>query len=161
MDNAQKAIMIGVGLFITIIIISAVLLITNLGTGMVNNARTELGTMSTALQSQILDAYDGATMSGSELLAALRQYATSTTVSVIVTNGTDKIYVGAGKITLPETVTDYSKYVVGGIADCEVESASNPGYSEFAQSIYANKYYKTAVCYDKSGKLVGFAAIQL
>ena len=42
MDNAQKAIMIGVGLFITIIIISAVLLITNLGTGLINNAQGQL-----------------------------------------------------------------------------------------------------------------------
>ena len=34
MDNAQKAIMIGVGLFITIIIIAAVMLITGMGQDM-------------------------------------------------------------------------------------------------------------------------------
>ena len=59
MDNAQKAIMIGVGLFITIIIISAVLLITNLGTGLIGDAQTQLGNISTSLQNQILQSYDG------------------------------------------------------------------------------------------------------
>ena len=62
MDNAQKAIMIGVGLFITIIIISAVLLITNLGTGLINNAQGQLSSISKALQNQITSSFDGRTL---------------------------------------------------------------------------------------------------
>lgn len=42
MDNASKAIMIGVGLFITVIIISAVLVVVNLGTGAMNNATNSM-----------------------------------------------------------------------------------------------------------------------
>ena len=42
MDNAQKAIMIGVGLFITIIIISSVLLISNMGTNLITSAQSQL-----------------------------------------------------------------------------------------------------------------------
>ena len=45
MDNASKAIMIGVGLFITVIIISAVLVVVNLGTGAMNNATNSMGDM--------------------------------------------------------------------------------------------------------------------
>ena len=45
MDNATKAIMIGVGLFITVIIISAVLVVVNLGRGAMNNATNSMGDM--------------------------------------------------------------------------------------------------------------------
>ena len=168
MENAQRALMIGVGLFITIIIISAILLITNLGTGLINDARSELGNLSTALQSQLLDAYDGKTISGSELLAALRQYATSTTVSVSVYNsgsgGNGQFFIGAGVLDVPG-YTDKNKYVVGGISNCRIiESTTHlytSRYSEFASRISLTRYYRTAVCYDSNGKLLGFAAIRL
>lgn len=91
MDNAQKAIMIGVGLFITIIIISAVLLITNLGTGLIGNAQTQIGTMSTSLQNQILSSYDGKVMTGTEVLSAITTYQNSTEVSIVVYNGATEV----------------------------------------------------------------------
>ncbi|MDD2627421.1 MAG: hypothetical protein PHR25_02655 [Clostridia bacterium] len=84
MDNAQKAIMIGVGLFITIIIISAVLLIVNLGTGLVDDATSELGTMSTGLQNQILQNYDNKTLSGVQVRSAIQQYLNSTEMTVVL-----------------------------------------------------------------------------
>ena len=86
MDNAQKAIMIGVGLFITIIIISAVLLITNLGTGLITNAQGQLSSISKALQNQITAAYDGKTMTGAEVVAACQQYENSEMSVVVAVN---------------------------------------------------------------------------
>ena len=82
MDNAQKAIMIGVGLFITIIIISAVLLITNLGTGLINNVQGQLSNISAAVQSQITGSYDGKTMTGNDVISAVQQYQNSNDISV-------------------------------------------------------------------------------
>lgn len=82
MDNAQKAIMIGVGLFITIIIISAVLLIVNLGTGLVDDATAELSTMSSSLQNQILQSYDNKVLSGVQVRSAVQQYLRSTDMVV-------------------------------------------------------------------------------
>ena len=84
MDNAQKAIMIGVGLFITIIIISAVLLIVNLGTGLVDDATGELGTMSTSLQNQILQSYDNKLLSGVQVRSAIQQYMSSADMTVVL-----------------------------------------------------------------------------
>lgn len=103
MDNAQKAIMIGVGLFITIIIISAVLLIVNLGTGLVDDATSELGTMSTSLQNQILQSYDNKTLSGVQVRSAIQQYMRANDMTVILAGvvGPDKkitATVGAIKI---------------------------------------------------------------
>lgn len=53
MDNATKAIMIGVGLFITVIIISAVLVVVNLGTGAMNNASNSMGSVLENLKSPL------------------------------------------------------------------------------------------------------------
>ena len=50
MDNAQKAIMIGVGLFITIIIIAAVMLITGMGQDMINSSTSQVSNISSSLQ---------------------------------------------------------------------------------------------------------------
>ena len=88
MDNAQKAIMIGVGLFITIIIISAVLLIVNLGTGLVDDATSELGTMSTSLQNQILQSYDNKVLSGVQVRSAIQQYMTASDMTVVLMKNT-------------------------------------------------------------------------
>lgn len=99
MDNAQKAIMIGVGLFIAIIIISAVLLITNIGTDLINNARNQMSNISTALQNQVTAAFDGKTVTGSEVIAACQQYENSDKISVriVVTGGTDGTVFETGK----------------------------------------------------------------
>lgn len=87
MDNAQKAIMIGVGLFITIIIISAVLLITNMGSSTINKSATELGTISDSTQNQIIKDYDGKMISSTEALELIKKYyAGKDGVSIFFTN---------------------------------------------------------------------------
>lgn len=157
MDNAQKAIMIGVGLFITIIIISAVLLITNLGTGLMNDASSELGSISGVLRSQILDNYDGKTKTGSEMLAAVRQYANSDSVAIVLTQGGETYHIGAGVITLPSGELSYK---AGGITGGSIAEGTTKSYSEMADKIPAQKYYSTAVVYDVEGNVIGIAAKQ-
>ena len=166
MDNAQKAIMIGVGLFITIIIISAVLLISNLGTGLINDASENLGAMTTGLQNQILSSYDGKVLSGTQLRAAVQQYSGSNQLCVAICNATEVgtwEYIGAGKLTSlkvgKDAVTKADQLKEGGITgDYEKGGAST--YSVVGPKISTNRYYKTAVVYDSQGKLIGFVAIQ-
>lgn len=74
MDNAQKAIMIGVGLFITIIIIAAVMLITGIAQGLINEGTNKLSTVSTTLQSQLTSQYDNVQVTGAQVLAAVQKY---------------------------------------------------------------------------------------
>ena len=100
MDNAQKAIMIGVGLFITIIIISAVLLIVNLGTGLVDDATANLSSISSTLQGQILQKYDAKLLSGTQVRSALQQYMTSEDVSVVLANNAGELVAGVGRFDL-------------------------------------------------------------
>ena len=108
MDNAQKAIMIGVGLFITIIIISAVLLITNLGTGLINNAQGQLSNISSAVQSQITGSYDGKTMTGNDVISAVQQYQNSNDISVRIVVSKDDQY-QTGKYAVKLIDNDFSK----------------------------------------------------
>ena len=168
MDNAQKAIMIGVGLFITIIIISAVLLISNLGTGLINDASENLGSMTTGLQNQILSSYDGKVLSGTQLRAAAQQYSGSNQLCVAICNGTKAgtgtgttawDYVGYAQMTLTAATAD--DLVSGGITGAIVDDSDTSTYSEVANDISTTRYYKTAVVYDAQGRLIGFAAIQL
>ena len=70
MDNAQKAIMIGVGLFITIIIIAAVMLITGAGQDLMNQGTQQIGNISESLRIQVTDQYDGKVLTGSQVKIA-------------------------------------------------------------------------------------------
>jgi len=88
MDNAQKAIMIGVGLFITIIVIAAVMAITGIGTDLLNKGQSQLGDISGNLQKQITDQYDNQQMSGAQVLAAVNKFYSDNSMSVVLYNGT-------------------------------------------------------------------------
>lgn len=84
MDNAQKAIIIGVGLFITIIIISVVLLITNLGTGTIGDATDNVTNMSKALQNNLRRLYDNKQITGADVKNLYIQYKDSDEVWLVI-----------------------------------------------------------------------------
>lgn len=74
MDNAQRAIMIGVGLFITILIIAAVMLIVTPAVNLINNASNRLGNLEASLVNQLTAQYDETTVTGNQVIAAVTQY---------------------------------------------------------------------------------------
>ena len=66
--------MIGVGLFITILIIAAVMLIVTPAINLINNASGRIGNLETVLVNQLTAAYDETTVTGSQVIAAVTQY---------------------------------------------------------------------------------------
>lgn len=74
MDNAQKAIMVGVGLFITIIVIAAIMLITGLGTDLINEGKRRVSSLSETLQRQLTEEYDDTIVKGSDVRAAVSRF---------------------------------------------------------------------------------------
>ena len=108
MDNAQKAIMIGVGLFITIIIIAAVMLITGAGQDLTNSAMGELAGISSSLQSQLTSQYDGTTLTGSEVVAAVKANYKKEGMVIIVNNGSGDYSYGVFKGTVSGSKHNYS-----------------------------------------------------
>ncbi|MEG0872486.1 MAG: hypothetical protein RSE00_00935 [Clostridia bacterium] len=113
MDNAQKAIMIGVGLFITILVIAAVMLITGLGQDMLNKGKDEAENVSSSLQAQLTADYDGNTrVTGSQVIAAVKRYYTDPNLTVTVNNVVfNNTATGAGRIgNLTSTVNPGDLY---------------------------------------------------
>lgn len=102
MESAQKAIMIGVGLFITIIIIAAVMTITGIGQDLLNQGQSQLSGISGQLQSQLQSQYDQVTMSGTLVKAAVNKYYNDPTVVVALYNTKDTFtnpsYVAAAEL---------------------------------------------------------------
>jgi len=88
MDNAQKAIMIGVGLFITIIVIAAVMAITGIGTDLLNQGQSQLGGLSAQISQQLTAEYDDVQMSGAQVLSAVQKYYNDPKMVVAVYNTT-------------------------------------------------------------------------
>lgn len=167
MDNAQKAIMIGVGLFITIIIISAVLLITNLGTGLINNAQGQLSNISSAVQSQITSSYDGKTMTGNDVISAVQQYQNSNDISVrIVVSESKQFQTGKYEVSLASgKAADYQVAKAGGVG-CNPTDTDTGSYVELgndkdslstiqgAQGVSGTQTYYAYVMKDASSETV-------
>lgn len=86
MENTTKAILIGVGLFITIALISAVLVIMNVGNNMINDSQNELQSISDTLTSEMTDNFDGKIVQGAEVLAFMKKHHSSQEVSVALNN---------------------------------------------------------------------------
>ncbi len=84
MDNAQKAIMIGVGLFITIIVIAAVMLITGIGQDLLNSGTNQLTGISESLRTQMAEEYNGKTFTGAQARAAASDLLNRTNGSIKV-----------------------------------------------------------------------------
>ena len=96
MDNAQKAIMIGVGLFITIIIIAAVMLITGAGQDLMNQGTQQIGNISESLRIQVTDQYDGKVLTGTQVKAACSDLIGKQGVEVQIKAKTDQNAVKVG-----------------------------------------------------------------
>lgn len=110
MDNAQKAIMIGVGLFITIIIIAAVMVIVNMGQGLVNDGTKEISKLSSEMQRSMTLEYDNKMKTGVEVLAAIKKYYKDPDRVIILVNGgsNTQIQVGGLKATKGDNVNEIS-----------------------------------------------------
>ncbi len=84
MENAQKAIMIGVGLFIMIIILSGIILLANTGADFAGSASDKMDSISASLETQIIEQYDKKIMSGAQVRNAFMEYASDSKLSLIL-----------------------------------------------------------------------------
>ena len=137
MDNAQKAIMIGVGLFITIIVIAAVMLITGMGQDLLTSGQQQVSNISASLQAQLTSDFDGTTVSGAQVISAVKRYYTDETmvIKVKATSGNGATVAEYGKVTATNysataytasgTATNSTPTKVGKLSDT---SSSNSAY---------------------------------
>lgn len=174
MENSQKAIMIGVGLFITIIIIGAVMAIMGVGTGMLTQGQAQLGKLSANMQNQLTSSYDNTNMTGAQVLAAINTLNAETQISVQLYNGTSTtaptayvngiaLYSGT-TLTAPSISSTHSGVTTIAVATIPgattKESISSYTTTGNTNYISATARYKS-VLIKNGGDVVGVAFIQI
>lgn len=116
MENAQKAIMIGVGLFITIIIIAAVMLITGMGQNLLNQGQSQVNGISESLMNDLFQQYNGKVMSGAQVRTAAVQLVNrddaSSFIVKIQTGSNSYVSIQGNTITNPVNATSDVKKAV-------------------------------------------------
>lgn len=151
MDNAQKAIMIGVGLFITIIIIAAVMVIVNMGQGLVNQGTQEVSKLSSEMQRSMTQEYDNKMKTGAEVLAAVKKYYNDPDRVIIVYNNTKSpVQVGGLKAT-----KDSNENTVGTIT----QNDSVPAISTFSDIKNSTNYIVPTARYQSNVLIQNDAAV--
>ncbi len=113
MDNAQKAIMIGVGLFITIIVIAAVMLITGIGQDLLNSGTNQLTGISESLRTQMAEQYDGKTFTLSQVTTACSDLISrnDSSIKIVVNAGDNKKYTFSDTATNDANGSSYTQEV--------------------------------------------------
>ena len=132
MDNANKAIMVGVGLFITIIVISAVLLIVNLGRNTVNEGAGQLQGLSDSMKTLVMSNYAGKKLTGTEVISAIKQFENENMMVVI-------------QYKPSATSTSYSSASTGNYFPTSSSSSSWTNYSSMGQTTIVSTTYSGGV----------------
>lgn len=172
MDNAQKAIMIGVGLFITIIIIAAVMTITGMGTNLFNQSKTKLTNISASLQQQLTSDYDNVKMTGADVLAAINTYYQDKNVVVYLkpaTGSTIPVCTSAKSLKAEPIWGSFSGKDVKLDANVDAvlqNNAAQPSYGEFSTVDNANyvnsiSNYQAKLIKTNDGVVVGIVFYKL
>ena len=132
MDNAQKAIMIGVGLFITIIVIAAVMLITGMGQDMLTSGQQQVSNISSSLQAQITSDFDGTTVTGAQVISAVKRYYTDETMVIMV------------KATSSGTAYNYGKVQADGFDNAKYTATGTKAYASGSAATKIGKLTDTS-----------------
>jgi len=148
MDNAQKAIMIGVGLFITIIVIAAVMAITGIGTDLLNQGQSQLGGLSAQISTQLTAEYDDVQMSGAQVLAAVQKYYNDPQMVVCVYNTTTyttPVYATPNMVTVTTpTLAQTTPIVASGVISATTTPRVALNQFSSVTAIAANRVVTTA-----------------
>lgn len=173
MENAQKAIMIGVGLFITIIIIAAVMLITGMGQDLLNRGTEQLGGISGQLEQQLTSQYDNVEVSGSQVLSAMQKYYNDTSLVIYVKNkasgspvycSTPKAYGSSSTVSTPKALESGKDRV--SIDGSMIDNSNQPAYGKFTSQadlnyrIVTTGRYNAYLITNSNGSIVGIYFVQ-
>ena len=86
MENTTKAILIGVGLFITIALISAVLVIMGVGNNLITNSSDNLNGIFGQLEKTLTEQFDDKTVTGAQVTSCIKEYYSSTKLTITLNN---------------------------------------------------------------------------
>lgn len=150
MENTTKAIMIGVALFIVIGLITAVVLITTIGTDTMRNQDKNLQGVSESVATQIIDNYNNRDITGANVISAIKKFYNKENFLLVVNNnGTEYTY------STKKTSSGSSVNINGTKATFNGSLVDNePNISNLTNSIKAQAKYHSYIIYDNSGDVV-------
>lgn len=166
MDNAQKAIMIGVAIFITVIIITLVLLITNIGINTTKKPLNTAGAMSQSLMEQLTTQYDRKLVTGQDVLYCLEQNeSTVVKVGLVPLADPTNIYVmnnsgayAGGYAQLSTDQTFYQRVTSSLINSLPINTSSKNTLKSYVST---NKSYKSYLYRDSdTSELLGVVFVE-
>lgn len=153
MDNAQKAIMIGVGLFVTILIVSAVMLIVNISINFINNGTKQFSNLSDALQQQLTQEYDDVTVTGAKVISTVQLYCTDQDMILEVQPTTGGDILELGKVRGNGTIT-IDKALSYDSSNVQTKVSSLSDSSNTSTYVPASARYKAQLIKSSSGDVV-------
>ena len=148
MENSTKAIMVGVAIFIVIGLVTAVVLVTTVGTDTIGKQDRNLQGVSDTVAAQILDNYDNREITGANVISAIKKFYNKENFLLVVEGNdkysTKKISSGSVSVSVSGTKAEFS----GSLIDNE------PDISNLTNSIKAQAKYHSYIIYDNSGDVV-------
>lgn len=146
MENSTKAIMVGVALFIVIGLITAVVIVTTVGTDTMRNQDKNLQGVSDTVAAQILDNYDNRTVTGANVISAIKKFYNKENFLLVVDSNnkysTKKISIGS--VAVNGTKATFN----GSLEDNE------PDISNLTSKITPQASYHSYIIYNNSGDVV-------
>lgn len=159
MNNAQRALLVAAGLFLTIALITLVVNLFGSAQEASKQAQNDFSSMQTELAAQAFDGYDNTTLTGSQVLNAIRKYSKKASFGIQVRTGKNIIASQAGSwyINTVETSTGANYGNIRGGPDGQLDNAQDESRTEY---INPSGQFKGKVIRDSSNAIRGIIFVQ-
>lgn len=146
MENTTKAIMIGVALFIVIGLVTAVVLVTTIGTDTMRSQDKNLQGVSESVATQIIDNYNNRDITGANVISAIKKFYNKENFLLVV-EGNDKYSTkrkNSGGLVISETKAKFN----GTLID------NTPDISNLTNVVTAQAKYHSYIIYNNNEDVV-------
>ncbi|MCW3793938.1 ABC transporter permease [Paenibacillus sp. LS1] len=158
MNNASSALKVAAGIFLTIALITIVVLLFVSAQEATKTAQNNFSEIQTELSQASYAVYDGTTISGSQVLNATRKYASREQFGIQIKTGKNTAgtwYNKVVNVTDPVGSTTYGS--ISGSASGVVANTAADSHNEY---VNPSGTFKSSLVYDKSGVVRGLVFVQ-
>lgn len=163
MNNAQRALIIAAGLFLTIALISLVVNLFDSAAQGGKKAQEDFASIQTEVSAQAFVTYDNTTLTGSQVLNAIRKYEKKESFGIYVQTGkhqwntADGVWYNNYVVTVGGTSNPNYGNIIKGQANGSIERATDEYEEDY---INPNGSFTSELIYNKNQQIVGIKFIQ-
>jgi len=162
MNNSQRAVMLGAGLFIIVIIVAAVLLILT----RIVNFKGEFPNISKEIQEEIIKDYEGQLLKGEDVIATCKKYENSEASVVVHLSDDVNAYTGKYKLSYSEIKENksggfyYIETISGKTNDSKIELSKLEDNSSELKISEDSNFYSYIIKYKDTETVVGILFVK-